>query len=86
MVGAYTPGRAEEFRAPLAELADAMDRWATGGKQANFLTGYGTTAEAVARAYEPETYRRLVEVMRAVDPGNMFRVGHNIPPAPSDAA
>lgn len=74
------PGRAEEFRAPLAELADAMARWTTGGKQANFLTGYDTTAEAVARAYEPDTYRRLVEVKRALDPRNMFRINHNITP------
>ncbi|MGK5739285.1 FAD-binding oxidoreductase [Micromonospora sp. URMC 103] len=75
------PGRAEEFRTPLAEIADAMAPWTTGGKQANFLTGYDTTAEAVARAYEPHTYRRLVEIKDAVDPHNMFRVNHNIPPS-----
>ncbi|TYC02651.1 FAD-binding oxidoreductase [Micromonospora sp. WP24] len=80
------PGRAEEFRAPLAEIADAVAPWTTGGRQANFLTGYDTTAAAVARAYEPETYRRLAEVKSAVDPGNMFRINHNILPAPSGAA
>jgi FAD/FMN-containing dehydrogenase len=74
------PGMAEEFRAPLAALADAMASWTTGGKQANFLTGYDTTAEAVARAYEPDTYRRLAEIKRAVDPRNMFRINHNIAP------
>ncbi|MEE6262327.1 FAD-binding oxidoreductase [Plantactinospora sonchi] len=74
------PGMADEFRAPLATLADAMTRWTTGGKQANFLTGYDTTAEAVARAYAPETYQRLVEVKRAFDPRNTFRVNHNITP------
>ncbi|MEU4677816.1 FAD-binding oxidoreductase [Micromonospora sp. NPDC023737] len=79
------PGRAEEFRTPLAELAEAMARWTTGGKQANFLTGYDTTAEAVARAYGPDTYRRLGDVKAAFDPRNMFRVNHNIPPAPSNA-
>ncbi|GIH15315.1 FAD-binding oxidoreductase [Rugosimonospora africana] len=74
------PGAAEEFRAPLAALADAMAPWSTGGKQANFLTGYDTTVEAVARAYEPDTYHRLVEVKRACDPRNLFRVNHNIAP------
>ncbi|MFI6266865.1 FAD-binding oxidoreductase [Micromonospora sp. NPDC051006] len=74
------PGMAHEFRAPLAALADAMAPWATGGKQANFLTGYDTTVEAVARAYDPDTYHRLVQAKRAFDPGNMFRVNHNISP------
>ncbi|MBF9133241.1 FAD-binding oxidoreductase [Plantactinospora sp. S1510] len=76
------PGMAEEFRTPLVALADAMARWATGGRQANFLTGYDTTAEAVARAYAPRTYQRLVEVKRAFDPRNLFRVNHNITPGP----
>ncbi|MFC0505123.1 FAD-binding oxidoreductase [Micromonospora costi] len=74
------PGMAEEFRAPLAALADATAPWATGRQQANFLTGYDTTVEAVARAYDPETYRRLAEVKAAFDPRNMFRVNHNIAP------
>ena len=74
------PGKAEEFRRPLAALADAMAPWTTGRKQANFLTGYDTTVEAVARAYEPDTYHRLVEVKRAVDPRNLFRINHNITP------
>jgi FAD/FMN-containing dehydrogenase len=72
------PGRAEEFRTPLAALADAMAGWTTGRKQANFLTGYDTLAEAVARAYEPDTYHRLVKVKRTLDPRNTFRVNHNI--------
>ncbi|MFK3984367.1 FAD-binding oxidoreductase [Micromonospora sp. NPDC050397] len=74
------PGMAERFRTPLAELAEALRPWATGRRQANFLTGYDTTVEAVARAYEPDTYRRLVEIKRAFDPHNTFRVNHNIAP------
>jgi FAD/FMN-containing dehydrogenase len=72
------PGTAEAFRAPLAALADAMAQWTTGRKQANFLTGYDTTGEAVAQAYEPDTYHRLVDVKLAVDPRNIFRIDHNI--------
>jgi FAD/FMN-containing dehydrogenase len=74
------PGREEEFRGPMSALTDAMAPWETGGKQANFLSGYDDTAEAVARAYEPDSYRHLVEVKRAVDPNNMFRINHNIAP------
>ncbi|HEV7713727.1 MAG TPA: FAD-binding oxidoreductase [Asanoa sp.] len=79
--GAFAePGAGERFRAPLKALSDALAPWATGGKQANFLTGYDTTPEAVARAYEPDIYHRLVEVKREYDPGNMFCVNHNIAP------
>ncbi|MEV4622316.1 FAD-binding oxidoreductase [Asanoa sp. NPDC049573] len=73
-------GMGERFRAPLTALSDAMAPWATGGKQANFLTGYDTSPEAVARAYEPDIFHRLVEVKREYDPGNMFRINHNIRP------
>lgn len=38
-------------------------------------------AERVRAAYGPDTYRRLAEVKRAVDPGNRFRFNQNIPPA-----
>lgn len=76
------PGMTEEFRAPLTALAEAMAPWSTGGKQANFLTGYDTTVEAVARAYEPDTYHRLVKVKGTYDPRNMFRINHNIAPQP----
>ncbi|GAA5178777.1 FAD-binding oxidoreductase [Rugosimonospora acidiphila] len=78
--GFGAPGMAEKFRAPLAALTQAMAPWTTGGKQANFLTGYDTTIEEVARAYEPDTFQRLVEVKRAVDPPNMFRINHSIAP------
>ncbi|GIF47697.1 FAD/FMN-containing dehydrogenase [Asanoa ferruginea] len=74
------PGEGEQFRAPLKAISDAMAPWATGGKQANFLTGYDTTPEAVARAWKPDIYHRLVEVKREYDPANMFRVNHNIAP------
>jgi hypothetical protein len=69
------PGAGEQFRAPLKTLSDAMAPWATGGRQANFLTGYDTTAEAVARAYEPDIYHRLVEVKREYDPRRPPRPG-----------
>jgi hypothetical protein len=73
------PGMTEEFRAPLAALANALAPWSTGRKQANFLTGYDTSVEQVALAYEPDIHHRLVEVKHAFEPRNMFRINHNIP-------
>ncbi|GIF63363.1 FAD-linked oxidase [Asanoa ishikariensis] len=74
------PGLAEQFRAPLAAISGALAPWSTGHQQANFLTGYDLAPDAVARAYEPDTYHRLREVKRSYDPRNLFRINHNIPP------
>jgi FAD/FMN-containing dehydrogenase len=79
--GAFAePGMEERFRAPLADLAAAMEPWSTGGKQANFLTGYDTAVDEVAKAYEPDIYQRLTQIKREYDPSDMFRINHNIPP------
>ncbi|SNT64623.1 FAD/FMN-containing dehydrogenase [Asanoa hainanensis] len=76
------PGLGDRFRAPLNAISGALAPWSTGHQQANFLTGYDLAPEAVARAYEPATYHRLRDVKRTYDPGNMFRINHNIPPEP----
>ena len=55
-------------------VIDAMRPWATGTAPVNWL-GAATPAE-VARAWRPEVHARLMEVKRAVDPGNVFRFGH----------
>ncbi|MEV4538745.1 FAD-binding oxidoreductase [Asanoa sp. NPDC049518] len=74
------PGMTETFRAPLDAISGALALWSTGHQQANFLTGYDLAPDAVARAYEPDAYRRLRQIKRSYDPGNMFRINHNIPP------
>jgi FAD/FMN-containing dehydrogenase len=49
------------------------------GAYVNFLaTATSTDVESV---YPPATYRRLAEVKRRYDPGNVFRRNHNVPPA-----
>ena len=67
------------------QLADApLARWSTvaargRGAYVNFL---GTATDAdVASVYPPATYRRLADVKRRYDPGNVFRRTHNIRPA-----
>jgi FAD/FMN-containing dehydrogenase len=49
------------------------------GAYVNFLGDEGP--ERVRRAYPGSTWDRLVEVKRRYDPGNLFRLNQNIPPA-----
>jgi FAD/FMN-containing dehydrogenase len=71
---------------PDAHVAWARDLWAAmrpysaGGTYVNFLADEGV--ERVRAAYGEHTYRRLVAVKSAYDPGNTFRFNQNIPPDP----
>jgi FAD/FMN-containing dehydrogenase len=60
-----------------AEAAAPLARYATGGSFLNFLKDTTRTASA----YTPGNWERLRDVKRAYDPDNVFRVGHNVPPA-----
>jgi len=64
------------------EFHEAIRPWATGTAMLNFL-GVGTARDRVRAAYTPETYERLRDIKTDVDPRNMFRINHNIPPRPS---
>jgi hypothetical protein len=63
-------------------LSADMEPFATGGQYVNFQ-GLEPTEH---RGFDPRTvfgppkYRRLVDVKRRYDPGNLFHVNHNIPP------
>jgi FAD/FMN-containing dehydrogenase len=59
------------------EAAAPLARYATGGSFLNFLKDTTRTESA----YTPASWARLRDVKRAYDPDNVFRVGHNIPPA-----
>jgi FAD/FMN-containing dehydrogenase len=62
----------------------ALARWSpiaarSSGAYVNFLGS--ATDDDVASAYPPATYKRLADVKRRYDPGNVFRRTHNIRPA-----
>lgn len=61
----------------------ALRPYAAAGEYVNFLGSDGPASDAPAAAlaaYGPETLRRLVALKRRLDPDNVFRLNHNIPP------
>jgi FAD/FMN-containing dehydrogenase len=65
-----------------ARLVDIMAPWNSGHRMLNFMAGVAhTDPEDVRQAFTDEAYERLVAIKTAVDPENMFRFNHNIPPA-----
>jgi hypothetical protein len=66
-------------RAQGARLMSALSPWRVGGPFVSFLGG--ADLADVASAYEPADYERLRAVKSEWDPGNVFRINHNIPPA-----
>lgn len=87
LAGVAPPGQAERMLQVLSSAADATASWATGAVFPNFLGGSGHGDPArVPTAYEPDDYRRLSRIKAEYDPGNMFRLNHNIPPDPGRMA
>jgi hypothetical protein len=71
--------------APPALLSEALAAWPDlsvpgAGAYIGFLGPASADPGGVASAYPPATYRRLADVKRRYDPGNMFRRNHNIVP------
>lgn len=52
------------------------------GRLLNFMNGEHA-GQDVRAAYEPKDLERLAGIKAVYDPGNMFRLNHNIPPAGS---
>ena len=61
------------------KLMSALYPWRVGGPFVSFLGE--ADLDDVAAAYEPADYQRLRELKAVWDPGNVFRINHNIPPA-----
>jgi FAD/FMN-containing dehydrogenase len=52
------------------------------GGEDSYVNFLGEVDESrVRQAYPPETWERLREIKRRYDPGNLFRLNQNIPPA-----
>jgi FAD/FMN-containing dehydrogenase len=73
-----TPGEAPVHEAWLDAFAESLSGSDTAA-YVNFLGDEGP--ERVRDAYPGETWNRLREIKRRYDPGNVFRVNHNVPPA-----
>ena len=76
------PELASVFRAELAALTSAVAPWAQDETPPNLLSErQGTTRQEMRAIYGPERYERLSAIKKRYDPGNIFRVNHNITPA-----
>ena len=73
------PGRDAEMRAWADEIFDALAPYAADGVYVNYLDEQG--ADQVRAAYG-EHWDRLAALKRRWDPENLFRMNHNVPPAP----
>ena len=72
------PANFELLKSWTIEYWDAVHPYAMGGAYVNFM---GDEGEERVRASYRENYDRLTELKRRYDPGNLFHVNQNIPPA-----
>jgi FAD/FMN-containing dehydrogenase len=82
--GGGEPAQIPVIQQHLAALIDAVAPWAQAETMPNLLAAsQGTTAEELRAIYGPDRYDRLVAIKQRYDPRNLFRMNHNIRPAPS---
>jgi hypothetical protein len=66
----------------VGDLWTTMQRFSNGGVYVNYLGAESDEgASRIRSVYPPEIYSRLLEVKQKFDPGNCFRLNHNIRPA-----
>jgi hypothetical protein len=68
---------AQAVHAHQAGLREAMDPWVSERSYLNFAESVVDTAVG----FEPEAYRKLREIKKRVDPDDVIRSDHPIPPA-----
>ncbi|MFF7453520.1 FAD-binding protein [Kitasatospora sp. NPDC008115] len=71
----------DALRAAHSALHERLRPWATGGTFANFLGLDDAGPATVRTAYPEPLHRRLTGLKAVYDPGNLFRLNFNIPPA-----
>jgi FAD/FMN-containing dehydrogenase len=69
----------EQLKRSVAELLDGMSPWRGDRRVVNNLAP--EEAADAAAIYGPERYARLASIKKTYDPGNMFRLNHNVMPA-----
>jgi Berberine and berberine like len=72
------PGRGRAAGRGRTDVLTRARAWAVGGGYLNYASE--ASADGLASDFGAERFRRLREVKRAVDPGNIFRFNHNISP------
>ena len=78
------PGEDARHTADARTLARAMRAYTAGGGV--YLNGNSDDDPGVVKAaFGPTAYRRLVALKDRYDPGNVFRLNHNIPPSTTAA-
>lgn len=66
------------------DTSEAMNPYALVGQYINFLgSDEANPRQKALEAYGPAKLERLMALKRRYDPENLFRINHNIPPAPS---
>jgi len=74
------PAKADEIRAFTVEYWEALHPHSMGGGYVNMMMAEGDDDDRVRKSYRGH-YDRLKEIKRSYDPGNLFHVNQNIPPA-----
>jgi FAD/FMN-containing dehydrogenase len=73
------PTEAERHIAWARRSFETLRPYAAPGVYVNFVGSDGE--DRIRAAYPPETYKRLAALKNVYDPGNLFRLNHNIKPA-----
>jgi hypothetical protein len=63
------------------EVFRGLRPWACDGGTLNYAFPQDTAQESVREIFGTAAYDRLRQIKRSVDPENLFRINHNIPPA-----
>jgi hypothetical protein len=79
-VAAGPPPQEQQLKRSVAELLDGMKPWEGHRRCVNNLAP--DEANEAEEIYGQERYRRLAFIKKTYDPANMFRLNHNVPPAP----
>lgn len=82
-IGLGTPDEAAAVDEALNAMVATFAPWDSGRSYLNVYGGRDVDPERVRLAFDDADYARLAAIKAAYDPANMFRINHNVPPAPT---